>query len=345
MSSQSQIPTTGHRTDLDQEIKVFLEKNKDLHLGNTDFLAERAHHTQVFGYHTVKAPIHDVEFTAIRGPHGTIPVRIFFPKSGESYRQKSEAGALVYMHGGGYTVGTVDEFENGLRLLAEESQCQVYAVEYRLAPEWRFPTQLDEYKAVVQWVQGEGGKNRGVDSKKVCGGGKLLVTLICISAYEELGDSAGGNMTAALSLRLKDEGQQNLCGQLLLYPEARLPFDTPAASENNSGLYLECNGIFSFADHYLPRGTPPAHRYVSPGMQSVEDLTGLPPASVLTCGFDPLRDVGVEYAHKLQKADNNVEWNHFPDLTHGYLQISQWSERALEATSITGKELHRLAYG
>lgn len=90
---------------------------------------------------------------------------------------------MIYFHGGGYTVGTVDEFENGLRIVAEESRCQVYAVEYRLAPEWRFPTQLDEYIAVAEWLHGEGGKERGVSSDKVMGGG----------------DSAGGNMTAAVS--------------------------------------------------------------------------------------------------------------------------------------------------
>lgn len=221
----SQIPTTGHRTTLDSDIKSFLHKNPDLHLGGEDdFHAERRHHSQVFGSHTVQAPIHSVEFTAIRGPHGTVPLRVFYPSSGEEKRRRGEAGALVYMHGGGYTVGTVDEFENGLRVVAEESGCQVYGVEYRLAPEWRFPTQLDEYAAVVEWLQGDGGKERGVDPKRVVGGG----------------DSAGGNMTAALALRLKDHKKKQIKGQLLLYPEARLPFDTPAATENNSGLYLEC---------------------------------------------------------------------------------------------------------
>ena len=104
---------------------------------------------------------------------------------------------------------------------------QAYAVDYRLALEWRFPTQLDEYVAVVAWVQGhegEGCRARGVGPKMVCG----------------RGDSAGGNMTAALNLRLKDDGKEPLKAQILLHLEASLPFDTPAASENNSGLYLEC---------------------------------------------------------------------------------------------------------
>ena len=103
---------------------------------------------------------------------------------------------------------------------------------------------MDEYSALIDWLQGEGGKAQGIHPERVAGGG----------------DSAGGNMTAATTLRRKDENKKPLAAQILLYPEARLPFDTKAASENNSGYYLECNGIFSFADHYLPRGTPPSHR-------------------------------------------------------------------------------------
>lgn len=223
------LPTEGTCSTLDPEIHQFLKDHPDLHLGGTgNFLDERKHHTRVFAFHalstTQQAPIQSVEFTAIRGPHGTIPIRVFYPSSGEQAKATGQAAALVYFHGGGYTVGTVDEFENGLRILAEESGVQVYGVEYRLAPEWQFPTQLEEYAAVVEWLQGSGGKERGVDPKKVLGGG----------------DSAGGNMTAALSLKLRDEKKQNICGQILLYPEARLPFDTKAAVENNSGLYLEC---------------------------------------------------------------------------------------------------------
>lgn len=160
-------------------------------------------------------------------------------------------------------------------------------------------------------------------------------------------------MTAAITLRRIDEGRKPLAGQLLLYPEARLPFDTPAASENNTGYYLECNGIFSFADHYLPRPptissskpVPPSNRYVSPGMQPVSKLGGQPPAAVFTCGFDPLRDVGVEYASKLQEAGNEVEWKHFPDLTHGFLQMAPWSSEADNATKEVAKSLKRMAYG
>lgn len=156
-------------------------------------------------------------------------------------------------------------------------------------------------------------------------------------------------MTEALGLRRRDEGKKNFAGMLLLYPESRVPFDTPAANENNSGLYLECNGIFSFADHYLPRSPekayPPSHRYVSPGMQSVDYLKNQPRVALFTCGFDPLRDVGVEYGSKLQEAGVDVRWHHYPELTHGFLQFAPWSDEAMNAVKDVAQELKRMAYG
>lgn len=137
---------------------------------------------------------------------------------------------------------------------------QIYGADYRLAPEMKFPTQLDEYSTLIDALQSDFGKARGVHPDRVCGGG----------------DSAGGNMTAAISLRRCDESKKLLAGQVhfshpllrstheltiikvLLYPEARLPFDTPAVSENSSGYYLECNGIFSL----LITTCPAAHHLV-----------------------------------------------------------------------------------
>lgn len=123
-----------------------------------------------------------------------------------------------------------------------------------------------------------------------------------------------------------------------------MPFDTPATVENNTGYYLECNGIFSFADHYLPRGVPPSNRYISPGMQSIDKLGGQPPAAVYTSGFDPLRDVGVEYAIKLEQAGNKVIWRHHEDMTHGWLQMTAWSDAAVKAVKEAAKDINSLAF-
>ena len=128
----------------------------------------------------------------------------------------------------------------------------------------------------------------------------------------------------------------------MLYPEARLPFDTPAASETNSP---ERNGILSFADHYLPLGTPPSHPYISPAMQSIDYLKNVPQASIYTSGFGPLRDVGVEYAHKLQQAGNEVIWRRYDNMTHGWLQMTAWSEEARKAVDDVAGDLKGFCYG
>ncbi|KAH7234834.1 Alpha/Beta hydrolase protein [Fusarium redolens] len=261
-TTKSDIPTVGTSSTVDAEVANFLKQNPNLHLGGQD----------------------DFTFSAGRSPHGTIQIRRFYPKSGHDLRKKNESAALIYFHGGGYTVGSVDEFENGLRIVAEESGAVIIGVEYRLAPEWSFPVQLDEYDAVICWFKGNEGKKRGISSEKICGGG----------------DSAGGNMTAAVTLRRKDNGKKPLKAQLLF------------------------------------------HRYISPGMQKPENLKDPPPAAVFTCVFDPLRDVGVEYAHLLQEAENTVHWSHFDSLTHGFLQFAPWSEEAMKATKLVGVELKSL---
>jgi acetyl esterase/lipase len=137
--TRSKISTTGSRTQLASSIKAFLKDHPDLHLGGEeDFHEERRKHLEVYGIHAIPKekvhPIGDVEFIALRVPHGTIPVRVLYPKSGEHKTMRGEAGALIYFHGSGYTVGSADEFENGLRLGAEESGCQVYSFRCLLPP-------------------------------------------------------------------------------------------------------------------------------------------------------------------------------------------------------------------
>lgn len=127
--SSDKIPTVGHRTTLAPSLSSFLKDNPSLHLGgDVDFHSERRHHLEVFGRHNLpedkRAPIGKVEFSAVRGPHGTIPIRLFYPQSVVDGK-KTDAAALIYFHGGGYTVGSVDEFENGLRILAEEADAVV----------------------------------------------------------------------------------------------------------------------------------------------------------------------------------------------------------------------------
>ncbi|KAL2851280.1 Alpha/Beta hydrolase protein [Aspergillus pseudodeflectus] len=325
-------PESAIRTTLDPGVEKFTKGHPELRLGESDLLQERRIHAEIFGFTAhpkeLQAPIGRVEFTAFRGPHGTINLRVLYPSKSHHASTKSNLSpALIYFHGGGYSVGTGDEFENGCRILAEKSGIQVYLVDYRLAPEWPYPTQLDEYEAVLEWLAGEGGSERRVDSNLIFGAG----------------DSAGGNMTAAITLRLRDRQRHNLAGIFLLYPEARLPFDTKAAGENNTGPYLNCNGIFQFAGNYIPSGVPPSCPYISPGQLPTTELKDLPPARVYTCGFDCLRDVGAELACKLQDVENDVTWRHYETLSHGFLQMAPWSSMAMNALTQVGEDAGILA--
>jgi acetyl esterase/lipase len=184
---------------------------------------------------------------------------------------------------------------------------------------------------VIDWLFADGCQGRGVHPDRIAGGG----------------DSVGSSMTAAICLRRLDRGKRPLAAQVLLYPEAGLPFDTPAAADNSHGYYLQCNGVFGFADRYLPRpnGPSPLDRYVCPGTQGVSQLGGQPPAVVFTGGFDPLRDVGIEYARKLCQAGVPTQWRHYDDLAHGWVQMTAWSQAAREATQEVGAQVRRLLYG
>ncbi|KAL2158706.1 hypothetical protein VTH06DRAFT_4188 [Thermothelomyces fergusii] len=339
------VPQVGARAPMvNGGIADFLANHPDLELGGGQgYTVERRKHMEVFALHRLPKskvnPIRDVEFTAIRGPHGTVPIRVLYPDSGEERRRAGgELGGIVYFHGGGYCTGSVDEFENGLRLLAEVSACVIFAPDYRLAPEFPYPTQLDEFDAVIDWALDGAARQRGVDPAR------LLAA----------GDGAGGNMATAVCLRRRDEGKRPVAGQLLLYPSTDLPAGTPAAEENRTGFYLQANGIFGFADHYLPHGsvnpsaaTPASttyFAYIAPGRLACARLAALPPAAVVTNGYDPLRDVGVAYAGKLRAVGGLAHWRHYADLTHGWLQMTAWSAGARDAAREVGRLAGEMAY-
>ncbi|KAK3293807.1 Alpha/Beta hydrolase protein [Chaetomium fimeti] len=318
------IPDSGRRAEsLDVSVARFLTCHQGLELGGLGgYAAERQKHAETFAHHKLPKhkinPIGTVESATIPGPHGAIPVRVLYPMKGRELRTKGDAGALVYCHGGGYCTGSVDEFENSLRLIAEKSGCLVFAFDYRLAPEFRYPVQLDEYSAVVDWVQGYGGRYRGVHPRRVVGGG----------------DGVGGSMTAALCLRRRDEGKKPLAGQLLLYPAMYSPSSPPAADENKSGYYLEYDGLTGLIDHYLPliNAVPSYRKYVYPGAQGSLHMYGQPLAVIFTNGFDPLREGGIAHARAMRRAGALAAWKHYADLTHGWLRMAPWSPAAREAT-------------
>ncbi|KAL2190562.1 alpha/beta-hydrolase [Thermothelomyces heterothallicus CBS 203.75] len=217
------VPEVGTRAPrVNGDIADFLANHPDLELGGSQgYIIERRKHMEVFALHRLPKfkvnPIRDVEFTAIRGPHGTIPIRVLYPNNGEPRRGEGKMGGIIYFHGGGYCTGSVDEFENGLRLLAEESACIV--------------------------------------------------------------------------------------------------------------------------------GPSPTFMYVAPGKQPCAGLASLPPAAVVTNGYDPLRDVGLAYAGKLRAVGGLARWRHYADLTHGWVQMTAWSAAARDAARDVGLIVRDMLYG
>jgi acetyl esterase len=294
------IPEAVSRGTLDLELKKWLPTGPTLG-ADVSIAQGRREHT-VLG----EGPwpeIGSVDTLVLPGPHGSLAVRRHTPTTPSS----SPSGALVYIHGGGFTYGTLDEFEVPMRLIAERAGILTYAVEYQLAPEAKFPTQIDEIEFFVRWLF-DHAEEEGVDASKIALGG----------------DSAGGNMTCVIALKLRDEDGPRLALQVPLFPEAAFPGDTLSGSENRTGLYLETNGIYEMVRNLLKNSDDGRHPYITP--LNAESHANLPPTILVTNGFDPLRDVGHAYARKLAADGNDVTYVHNPDLTHGFPQFTRYSK-------------------
>jgi acetyl esterase len=286
---RTDVPDKVGRGELDGELAAWLPRGPVLGADERIADARRSHRVLAEG---PWPEIGSVETLVLPGPHGSLPVRVHTPRTGDG-----PYGALVYLHGGGWTVGTLDEFEIPMRIFAERAGIKTYAVDYRLAPEAKFPTQLDECAYTVGWLH-EHAEAQRVDPARIAVGG----------------DSAGGNMTCALTLKFRDEGGPPLAAQLPLYPETALPFDTTSGRENRIGYYLETYGVLLFAWNYVPHHEDAGQPLISPLYATSH--AGLPPAILVTNGYDPLRDVGHAYARRLADAGNDLTYMHHPDLTH-----------------------------
>ncbi len=267
-------------------------------------------------------PVGRVEFLGLKGPHGTVPVRVYHPRAPAA----GALPALIYLHGGGFVVGSLDQFETAMRRFCEVAGVQVYAVDYKLAPEYQWPVQIEEGEFVVRWLF-DSAAERGVDPTQIALGG----------------DSAGGNLTCTISLKLRDEGGPRLAVQMPLYPEAAMPFSTPAWVENVSGGYVDTAGVLPFVWSLLPQGTDYSQPYVTP--LNAPSHADLPPALLVTCGFDMLRDVGHAYGKKLAAAGNDLTYAHYPDLPHVIIQMTMHSEACLAATEEVARLLGRKLAG
>ena len=238
-----------------------------------------------------------VENLAIPHPERAIPVRVYTPAA------QGPFPCLVYFHGGGWVVCDLDTHDVVCRAIARQAEAVVVAVDYRLAPENKFPSAVDDAYAAVVWVANNTVR-LGVDPHRIAVGG----------------DSAGGNLSAVMSLKCRDQGGPPLALQVLVYPVTDLSsFDTPSYREFAEGYYLSRAEMEWFRGHYLARAEDAQSPDASPLLAG--DLRGLPPALVITAECDPLRDEGEAYARRLTEAGVEVASTRYNGMIHPFFSL------------------------
>ncbi|MDJ0877329.1 MAG: alpha/beta hydrolase [Halieaceae bacterium] len=242
-------------------------------------------------------PVARVEARDIAGPAGPIHTRIFHPEAPAG----APAPVLLFFHGGGWVVGDVTSHDEVCRQLCAGSGCIVVSVDYRLAPEHPFPGGLEDCYAVTQWVADNAAELDGDGARLAVGG-----------------DSAGGNLAAAVCLLARERGGPAIGHQLLIYPVTDSDFDRPSYIDNADG-YLLTRGMMQwFWEQYL---VEPAHSADPLAAPLLAELAGLPAATVVTAGFDPLRDEGRAFAEKLESFGVPVDHREFKGMVHGFVSM------------------------
>jgi acetyl esterase len=243
-----------------------------------------------------RAPVAAVEDRVLSGPGGDLTVRIYSPDA------PPPAPALIYFHGGGWVMGSIDAVDAPLRAVANGSGCVICSVDYRLAPEHPFPAALDDARAVLGWVAEETGP-LGVDAGRIALGG----------------DSAGGNLTAATTLAERDRGH-HIAGQVLIYPVLDHDFERPSYVANADGFGMTRDHMKWYWDHYLPDPERRSDPLASP--LRATDLSALPPALVVTAEHDVLRDEAEKYAARLRAAGVPVTLSRYDGMMHGFFRTA-----------------------
>ncbi len=282
------------------------------------------------------------------GPHGDVPVRVYVPEGvhphplpeGEGSRhprdfstslrsaRNDNGGGLpvcMWFHGGGWVIGSVETNDATARALAKASGAIVVSVDYRLAPEHKFPIPFDDSYAATVWAA-ENAASLGGDPSR------LAVA----------GASAGGNLSTTVALRARDEGGPAIVHQSLIYPVTDRDFTRPSYKENGEGYGLSHASMVWFFDCYLSSESDASNPYVAPML--AEDLSGLPPAFVLTCEYDPLRDEGEAYAKRLQDAGVPTKLSRYDGMIHAFYNAGIPFSRTWDAINETAAEM-RKAFG
>ncbi len=258
-----------------------------------------------------------IEDRRIPGPDGEIPIRLYYPAGGPPF------AVLVYFHGGGWVIGDLNTHHGFCHALAKTSGCLVVSVDYRLAPEHRYPAAVEDAYAATVWVA----ENSDVihsDPDRLAVGG----------------DSAGGHLAAVVALMARDREGPRIDLQVLIYPITDYNFNTPSYTENKEGYMLTRDLMKWFWNHFIDDEGEANHPYVSP--LRAENLSDLPQALIVTAEYDPLRDEGEAYGQRLQEAGVTVTQSRYPGMIHAFIRMTARLDKAKEALDQVAGTLRRV---
>jgi len=242
-------------------------------------------------------PVARVDELTIPGPGGSLRIRVYRPEA------MAPLPALVYLFGGGWALGSLETSDGICRALANLAGCLVVSIGYRLAPEHPFPAAVEDCYAGIRWVA-RNAERLGADQDRIAVGG----------------DSAGGNLAAAVTLLARDRGEPPLVFQLLVYPVTDYLPDTASMRENVDPLFFNRESVAWYWGHYLTRQEDAANPLAAP--MRAPSLAALPAALVITAEFDPLRDEGEEYAERLRRSGVPTEQIRYRGMIHGFFAMA-----------------------
>jgi acetyl esterase len=254
---------------------------------------------------------------------GAIPLRVYRPAG---VPDSARLPAYVYFHGGGWVIGDLETHDVVCRQITAEAGVSVVSVDYRLAPEHKFPAAADDAWAATRWTVAHAAE-LGIDGERLAVGG----------------DSAGGNLAAVVALLARDAGAPAIALQVLLYPVTDVAAESPSYQDFADGYMLTRDGMRWFIAHYLSKREEAADWRASP--LRAPSLAGLPPALIVTAGFDPLRDEGEAYATRLREAGVRVDAVCYGGMVHGFVPMGRLLDTAGRALTLIGGALRQALRG
>ena len=305
---------------LDPQAEAFLKQAADAGAPPLESLTvsqAREFLRTLFGPQGEREPIKRVEDRVVDAGGARLPIRIFTPEGA------GPLPILVFFHGGGWVLGDCESYDTPCRALANAAGCIVISVEYRLAPEHKFPTAPEDCYAAMLWTVRNAPSLGGDPTRMAIGG-----------------DSAGGNLTAVVAQMARDRGAPALLLQVLIYPVTNHALDTASYRANADGYLLTKAAMEWFWNHYLQEARDGTQPYASP--LRATNFANLPPALLITAEYDPLRDEGAAYGIKLREAGVRVVHSDYPGMIHGFFSLGQVFRQTRELHGQISAELRRV---